>query len=482
MEKKSIVKNSMYNMIYKGFTALFPVVTMTYISKILLADGVGAISYANTIVAYFVLLASLGLPFYGVKIIAQNRDSKKKLNTAFLELFLINTIFNSICIVLYYFIINKFSFFRDKVELLNIFGLMLIFNYFNIDWFYQGVEEYSYIASRSIIIKLISFVMMILIVKSSDDLYKYAIILSLATAGNYVLNAINLRKYLSLNFEKINIIKHLKPNFILFFSAIAQELYSTVDIIMLESFFGYASVGCYSNTVKVIKMVYTLVIAIIATFYPRISKYIRDNQNEKVDELLTLGTKIILMISIPGAIGIAMTSSYSVPVFLGNSFMSSINIMKILSVMIITLSISYLLGHVVLMALGKEKQILKCTLVGASINCLLNLLIIPIWNENGAAIASVISEVVVMIMFVWTVKKYIKIKVSFEFIYSLILSCLSMIVYIFIISLLKLNLLLSLVIMIFGGSIIYIVSMFLFKNETILYFFEILNKKRKENK
>ena len=57
MKKKSIYKNSIYNMIYKGFTALFPLLTTTYISRVLLADGVGKASYGNTIVTYFLLIA-----------------------------------------------------------------------------------------------------------------------------------------------------------------------------------------------------------------------------------------------------------------------------------------------------------------------------------------------------------------------------------------------------------------------------------------
>ena len=49
-EKKSLVKNSIFNMIYKGFT-LFPLITTSYISRVLLPAGVGRVGYANTIVA-----------------------------------------------------------------------------------------------------------------------------------------------------------------------------------------------------------------------------------------------------------------------------------------------------------------------------------------------------------------------------------------------------------------------------------------------
>lgn len=90
MEKKSLAKNSIFNMAYKGFTALFPLITTSYVSHVLLPAGVGRVSYANTIAAYFVLIASLGLPSYGVKAIAQSNVNKEQRSRTFLELFFIN--------------------------------------------------------------------------------------------------------------------------------------------------------------------------------------------------------------------------------------------------------------------------------------------------------------------------------------------------------------------------------------------------------
>lgn len=76
-------------MAYKGFTALFPLITTSYVSHVLLPAGVGRVSYANTIAAYFVLIASLGLPSYGVKAIAQSNVNKEQRSRTFLELFFI---------------------------------------------------------------------------------------------------------------------------------------------------------------------------------------------------------------------------------------------------------------------------------------------------------------------------------------------------------------------------------------------------------
>lgn len=479
MKKKSVLKNSIYNMIYKGFTALFPLITTTYISRVLLAEGVGKVSYANTIVMYFVLVASLGIPFYGVKIIAQNNNDKKKLNTAFAELFSINTFSTTLCIVAYYVVINFVPYFASKRELLNIFGTLLLLNYFNLDWFYQGIEEYSYIATRSIIIKILSFILMLLFVKDSSDFIAYAMILCIATAGNYIFNAINLKKYITKEHEKLNLIPHLKPIFILLASVIAQELYSTLDTIMLEHFYGDSCVGYYSNSVKVTKMVYTLSIAMVTVFYPRISKYIKEGNKKECNNLITTGTKMILLIAVPGSIGIALTSSYSVLLFFGESFLDAIWTMKILSILIIVFSISYFLGHVVLMAVGKEKNILLSTLTGAASNFVLNFILIPVYKQNGAAVASIFAEILVMSLLIMNSKKYFKLNISKRFITSLLMASFLMGIYVYYISNIIVKPLTGMIASVCGGCIIYALALVILKNDMIIYLKNMLKSKVK---
>ena len=303
-EKKSLVKNSIFNMIYKGFTALFPLITTSYISRVLLPAGVGRVGYANTIVAYFVLIASLGIPTYGVKAIAQSGETKEGRSRTFWELFFINLAATLMCIVAYYVFVDNFPHFADRKLLFQIMGLMLVLNIFNIDWFYQGMEEYSYIATRSIIVKILSFVAMLLFVKKAKDYVIYAFILCVATAGNNLLNAWNLRKYIGKPDVGLHPGRHLKPVLILLASTIATEIYTMLDTIMLEYYHGETCVGYYSNPVKIVRMTYTVVIALVAVFYPRISYHYKQKEYDRCNELLSRGFKIMLLLALPCTVGI----------------------------------------------------------------------------------------------------------------------------------------------------------------------------------
>ena len=83
MGKKSLSKNAFYNVIYKCLNVVFPLITMAYVSRILLPIGVGKVASAQNIVAYFVLIASiresLFFPFFNHKVICYIQGQSFKL-------------------------------------------------------------------------------------------------------------------------------------------------------------------------------------------------------------------------------------------------------------------------------------------------------------------------------------------------------------------------------------------------------------------
>ena len=105
MKKKSLMKNSFYYIMYRLINVLYPLITATYVSRVLEPDGIGDVSLAQTIVTFLVACALLGIPNYGVREISKIENEKEK-STVFFELFIINAISTLIVSVLYYCIIN----------------------------------------------------------------------------------------------------------------------------------------------------------------------------------------------------------------------------------------------------------------------------------------------------------------------------------------------------------------------------------------
>ena len=68
------------NVILTVSSFIFPLITFPYVSRILLPEGTGKVSFAASVVNYFLLIAQLGIPTYGIRACAKVRDNKEKLN------------------------------------------------------------------------------------------------------------------------------------------------------------------------------------------------------------------------------------------------------------------------------------------------------------------------------------------------------------------------------------------------------------------
>lgn len=426
MQRKSLIKNSMFSICYNLMTVLFPLISVSYAARVLLADGIGRVAFANNITQYFIVFASLGIPSYGIREIAKSTNNPNRTNKLFSELFCINAISTMCCIILYYGMILSYNFFSEDQSLYLVVGLSLIFNFFNVDWFYQGKEEYRYITIRSLIIKCLSLLLLILFVKNKSDYINYAIISNLAIFGNNIFNMIHLRKYVRFTFKNLEIIRHIKPVFILLFSVVSVQVYTQVNTTMLGIMGTNKEVGYYSNSVKLVRMLTTLTAAINVVLLPRLSYYHQNRDFLNFNKIIEHALKILILISIPCALGIILIAKPLIVTLFGHSFEPAILTIKILSPLIIILSIGNLFGVQILMSVGEEKKILISTIFGAVLNILLSFFLIRLFSHNGAAVASVLSECLVAIIQIAYAKKYIKIHISLRYVISTLTACICM--------------------------------------------------------
>lgn len=467
---KSLMKNSIYNILYKVVTALYPLFAVTYVSHILLAEKMGMVSYAQNIVSYFAVIAALGIPTYGIREIAVRSNNKNKRSQVFWELFIINFISTTISIVIYLVLIFSVNRFLENKILYEIAGLQIFFNYLNVDWFYQGMEEYKYISLRSIIVKLVSLIALPLTIHSQDDYLWYAMIYCLAIGGNNIFNIIRIRKYICKPRKKIQVIKHLKSIAILLMVSIAVEIYAMIDTTMLGIFCDDQTVGCYSNAMKLTRMVNTMAAAIGAVLFPRLSVIFNNNDKREFNELVNKGIKIMLVIAFPAAVGMIVCSHSIITIFFGNSFAESVPILKILAFMIPVVVCNTLLGGQVLVTTNQEDKYVITVIIASAVNVILNALFIPKFGATSAAIASLISEIIDIILYLYFARKYVKINISAQYIMSV---GIPLLLYIMIskviISPLELGNFWSLSINIIVCVILYFPIGYIMKNEAIIF-------------
>lgn len=482
MKEKSLLKNSGYNILYKLLNIVFPLISVTYVSHIIGATGIGNVASAQNIAQYFVVLAALGIPNYGIREISKVKYNGLVKNRLFSELFILNFVSTILFASSYYIIINKGKVFTNEYVLYNIAGLLIILNIFNVDWFYHGIEEFSYIAKRSFFIKICSVIILLLAVKDSNDYIKYVLIQIFATAGNYIFNIIHLKKHnVQLLIKNINVVKHLKSVLILLCTVIAIELYTLLDTTMLMIYCENENIGYYTNTIKLVKMVITVVAAVGGVLLPRLSYYFAIGHIYKCAEIVNRILNIMIYLLLPCGSGLILVADLLVPVLFGVSFNPAISTLKITALLIYTLGFSNLFGTQVLLTFNCEKKLFLCTLVGAITNIVMNFILIPLYQQNGAAAASVVSELIVTVMAFNYSAKYISYHIDKKVLVCSLVSVILMNCWIVYIKTILSTGIISLIVMIISGGLIYIFTGYLMKNPIYNEFSNLLKRRKVKN-
>lgn len=428
----SLMKNAMFNTAYKALSVIFPLVSVSYASRVLGADGIGNVSSSQNIVTYFTMFASLGIPTYGVRTIAKLReDENNSCDANFTELFLINFLSTVLCALSYFILINTFAEFDELRELYIVFGSLIIFNIFNIEWIYQGFEEYRYIAIRSFRIKIVSLVLLVLTVKTKEDIIIYSLIVCFGTVGNYILNIINLKKYVYFTFENLQFTRHFKPIFILFCSVISIELYSLVDVTMLTRMTNAECVGYYSNSAKMVKILANTFTAFGAVLLPRLSLYYAQDQHDEIKKIINKFINLIMFIAIPSCIGCILIADKIVLILFGKDFIPATTTLQLLTPLIVLKPLSAGIFGQILLTTNQDKKYFRCVCLGAIGNIILNSILIILWKQNGAAVGSVITECIVSGTMIFSCRKIAHGAVDYKFLFSVILSAIGMVIVIY---------------------------------------------------
>lgn len=473
--QKSLARNSIYSIAYKILSIGYPLITTVYISRILLPEGIGKIALARTFVSYFTTLAALGIPNYGIKLIGSVQKNYRLRGQYFSELFIINSLSTMVSLVIFFASIEQLG---QKVDfkLLIVFSSLILFNIFNVDWFYQGIEEYGYIAIRSTLIKGLSIIFMLIFVRNANDYISYAIIFCFATIGNYFFNIVHIKKYVHFSIKGLKIQRHVKKIFILFASVCATEVYTMLDSTMIGLFCEERELGYYSNSISLIRVVFSFMTAMCAVYFPRLSYLYKENRLKDFSVTAQQGLDLCNYFALPATVGLIIIADDVVLVLFGKSFISAILTVRILSVLIIIFSVAYIAGHIILIAVNREIDIMYATIIAAIINAILNIVLIRVIGYNGAGVATVCAEATVTAILYYKASKYVKRQSEFRYWVSLAGGILFMVASLMGVKLILDSGLIRMIISVILGGAVYFSSSFIMKNKIAIYIWKEIEK------
>lgn len=382
-------------------TVLVPLITFPYTSRIFLTEGSGQISFVSSVVQIFTLFASLGFYTYGVREGAKIRDNREKFSKFGQELLFINTVATVTAYAVFLPCVFFLPSFQPYRTLLLIRGPMIGIYALGMDWVFGANEDYVYIAWRQIASQLFSIAALFLFIHDAEDIYLYVFLNTFTNFMIFVWSILHSRKYLFYkprrNFD-YHILTHLPPIFMLFATALASKVYTSIDTLLLGFMATDHNVGLYSAAVKINTVLITFFSAMSPVFIPRLIRYIENNSFASYCSLLKRILGLIIGLGLPAVVGIELLSEQIIRIIADRSFAPAMITMRILAPIILLNACVHVLYYDVLVLHEKEKSVLLCTLLGAGINLVISFLLIPAFAENGAAVGSVISEFITLLV------------------------------------------------------------------------------------
>ncbi len=413
MKHGKLIRNYIYNTLYQILVLIAPLVTTPYISRVLGVTNIGIYQYSQSIANYFVLIGAVGTSLYGQREIAYLQDKPEERSKAFWEIEVFRLVMTLVCTIIYFAV---FCTRGSYPEIYAILSLEVLATAFDISWLFMGMENFKITVIRNTIIKVVGIICVFLFVKGPGDLGIYTLCVTAPLFIGNISLWFSLKKYLVKTeltaSEVVSGIKdRLKPILILFLPQIAADVYLLLDKTMLGVFGTHIDqVGFYSQGQKIVNIALKIVTSLGVVMLPTMSAYFAKGDNEGIVKSIKTAFRFIYMLSFALLFGLCAIAPRFVPFFFGEGYDPVAPLMIIISPILVIIATSNVIGKQYLLPTKQQNAFTISIVAGATINFILNIILIRFWDAVGASIATVVAELVVTGVQCWYVRKQLPLR------------------------------------------------------------------------
>lgn len=406
--KRSIGYNYIMNTFIQGSAYILPIVVNPYVSGILGPEGMGKVSFATAIISYFTLIAVLGVPTYGVREVSRAKANKEELSRVVYEILFINVMMGVLTYILFslYILLSPQNM-SYKILLLAM-SPSIAFNTVGVDWMYKGLEQFSVMAARNVIVKIAVIIMIFIFINTPEDIYLYGILTVCASYGYNLWNFIAKNKYIVRKSKgELDVKRHIVPIFIFFSMTVATTIYTNLDMVMLGAMKNDYEAGIYDAAAKLKTLMVVAVTSLGAVLLPRVTALVSAQKMDEFKRISERAFNLIFIFSVAMAAYVEVSADVLINVFSGEAFHSAIPVLRILAPTVILIGMTNIMGIQMLIPLGREKMVLVSEVGGAVTDLVINIVLIPQYGAIGAAIGTLIAEIVVLLIQICACLDYI---------------------------------------------------------------------------
>jgi len=385
-------RNLLYGLISSCSQVLFPILSIPYVSRVLNPDGIGRVSFIDSLSYYFVIVAELGIMLYGTREVAKAKKDREQLSKLVSELISLHLISSACTLVLYSGAVFALWSRIGDVRLLLFSLSFLVVNSFKCDWYFNGMEKFRFTTMRSLIVRALGLASIYLLIHQPRDYYIYYAIITGSAIVSSIWNNLILFREIHFSFKNINWKKHLQFLWVIYLIGIFYSVPMMLDNVVLRLVNTAYTVGLYAFSVKIVRIGGTLLTDSFLVFFPRIVSLARDSNEQQLQQKLLLNFRFVILLSVPMGFGLFLVSREITHVFLGSKFVSASSNLQILSVYPFLKGIGLFLSNSILVAHHKDKVFLR-NLVGSTLLfAIFSFALGTHYGDKGMCLALVLTE------------------------------------------------------------------------------------------
>ena len=465
---RSLKPNLVYQLAISFLYSIAPLIVFPYVSRVLGPAHIGSINFIDYTSQFFILFASFGIPLYGVREIARSRNQPEERSRIGSELVMIHVIITliSLCLFAALLFVRHDALVQKELVVLamiNIAGSAL-----GIEWMIHGMEDFSFLAKRSFIVKILSLAAIFILVRRSDD---YILFYFLLTAGNVLLLILDAGYMIKKGFafrSGMQLKRHLRPLAVFFLTTVTLSLYTFFDTVILGFIAGSLAVGYYTTSLKVIRLAHSLINDLGAVLLPRVSYLVEQLDKTEISRIVNKSMQYVLTITVPLSLFFFLTAKEIILVLGGDAFAGSIVALQILSLLPVVIGLTNVFFIQILLPFGREKTILAGVVIGSMISIAANLLLCPVYAHKGAAISCVAAESFVALFLGFRAAGFVRFSFNPRFIPGIVLSSCIFVPVVFLVRMFSINGLSVLIVSGLSCFLFYsLLQLFLFRNQIL---------------
>ena len=389
--KSKVVKNASWIIVCRVVQSIVALIIGMITARYLGPSNYGLLNYANSVVAFAVPLAQLGLRNVLVEeIVSKPEREGKTLGTA-----LVMSVASSLlCIVgcmAFVSIANAGE--RDTLVVCALYSISLIFQMTEmIQYWYQAKLLSKYTSVVSLVAYAVVSVYKIFLLVTGKNIYWFA---ASYTFDFLIISAVLIFLYKKLGNQKLAFSFPLAKQLFArskyyIVSNMMVTVFAQTDKIMIKLMLGNTENGYYSTAVACASMASFVFVAIIDSLRPVIfaSKKV---DYKKFEDNMSLLYSIILYMGLAQSLVLTFFARPIVNLLYGQAYLGAIPLLQIITWYS---AFAYMgsVRNIWMLAEEKQRYLWIINLSGAVINVAGNLILIPCIGAAGAAVASVLTQ------------------------------------------------------------------------------------------